>query len=84
MTPLIVCFYDWLLKDVNWNYELTQENLAKYFEANYEYLKENNFVKVMTLPEFVTSINTYDENEYPEAICTVPFKLNFLKRFRRG
>lgn len=67
MNPLIVCFYDWLINDVNWNYELTQDNLAKYVTDNYEYLIHNGFIEVMTLPEFVEAINI--EDQYPEVIC---------------
>lgn len=67
MNPLIVCFYDWLINGVNWNYELTQDNLAKYVTDNYEYLIHNGFIEVMTLPEFVEAINI--EDQYPEVIC---------------
>jgi len=67
MTPLIVCFYHWLSNDVNWNYELTQDNLAKYVTDNFQFLIVNDYMKVMTLPEFVISINV--EEDYPEAIC---------------
>lgn len=69
MNPLIVCFYNWLLIDVNWNYELTQDNLAKYVTDNFDYLVENEFIQVMTLPEFVISVNINDD--FPEAICLI-------------
>jgi len=67
MNPLIVCFYNWLLIDVNWNYELTQDNLANYVTDKFEYLIYNEYIKVMTLPEFVVSVNINDD--YPEIIC---------------
>lgn len=70
MIPLIVCFYDWLSNDVNWNYELTQENLQQYVTDNLEYLMANEFIKVMTLPEFVFAVNI--EDDCPEAICLIP------------
>lgn len=78
MGTLIVCFYNWVDKDINWNNDITQENLVSYFETNYEYLKHNNFIKLMTLPQFITHIN--NEGECPEAICQIPITRNLLKK----
>jgi len=79
MDPLMVCFFNWLAKDVNWNNDLTQNNLAFYVKTNFAYLKENGYIEVMSLPEYVMHIN--NEGQYPEAICLIPKELhiNLLK-----
>jgi hypothetical protein len=69
MNPLIVMFETWLSNDDNFNYELDQEHLEAYLIDNFAYLNKNQFMRIMTLPEFVIAVN--NECTGFDAICLI-------------